>query len=77
VPRAEEESRTSSLTAFAFAPGVLNTGTPRCDSLGIGMLLVPAPARPTARTLKGMSSSCMSAERSRIASGRAMSVAIS
>ncbi len=63
-------ARTSSLTAFAFAPGELNTGMPRCDSSATGMLLVPAPARPTASTLAGISMSCMSAERTRIASGR-------
>ena len=44
---------TSSLTAFAFAPGALNTGTPRLLSFATGMLLVPAPARATATTLVG------------------------
>jgi hypothetical protein len=62
-------ARTSSLTAFALAPGALKTGTPRLDSAATGMLLVPAPARATALTLAGMSMVCMSADRSRIASG--------
>jgi len=57
------------LTALAFAPGALNTGTPRWLINGTGMLLVPAPARPMATTLAGMSILCMSAERSSTASG--------
>ena len=44
---------TSSLTAFAFAPGVLKTGTPILLSFGTGMLFVPAPARPTASSESG------------------------
>ena len=60
---------TSSLTAFAFAPGALNTGTPRFDISATGMLLVPAPARPIALTLAGIAIACMSCERTRIASG--------
>jgi hypothetical protein len=40
---------TSSFTALAFAPGALNTGMPFFDRASTGMLLVPAPARPTAR----------------------------
>ena len=44
---------TSSLTAFALAPGALNTGMPRLLSFATGMLLVPAPARATATTLVG------------------------
>ena len=44
---------TSSFTAFAFAPGALNTGTPRPLISFTGMLFVPAPARPIARTLSG------------------------
>jgi hypothetical protein len=60
---------TSSFTALALAPGALNTGMPRSVMAGTGMLLVPAPARATARTDVGMSSLCMSAERSSTASG--------
>ncbi len=51
---------TSSLTALALAPGALNTGTPRFDISATGMLLVPAPARPMARTLAGMAIACRS-----------------
>ena len=65
---------TSSLTALAFAPGALNTGTPRSLSAATGMLLVPAPARATARTLAGIGIACMSAERTMIASGSAISL---
>src|SRR5688500_19143092 len=43
---------TSSLTAFAFAPGALKTGIPRLESRATGMLFVPAPARATAFTLR-------------------------
>src|SRR5512134_3691548 len=59
---------TSSLTALAFAPGALNTGSPRFDISATGMLLVPAPARPIALTLAGTVIECMSWERTRIAS---------
>ncbi len=77
--RADRKSpaSTSSFTAFAFAPGALNTGTPRRLSLTTGTLFVPAPARATASTLAGMSIECMSAERSMIASGWPISEAIS
>ena len=61
---------TSSFTALALPPGALNTGTPRLLSFSTGMLLTPAPARPTAFTLGRMSIACMSCERTRIASGR-------
>ena len=60
---------TSSLTALALAPGALNTGTPRFDISPTGMLLVPAPARPIALTLAGISMVRMSNERTRMASG--------
>jgi len=60
---------TSSFTALALAPGALNTGTPRSLIFLTGMLLVPAPARPMAFTVGGMSMPCMSAERTRMASG--------
>src|SRR3954468_22112729 len=68
---------TSSFTALAFAPGALNTGMPFLDSTSTGMLLVPAPARPTARSDSGSCSLCMSAERTRIASGLLISDATS
>ena len=62
---------TSSFTAFAFAPGALNTGTPRRFMSFTGTLLVPAPARPIAFTLEGISICSMLCERTRIASGPA------
>ena len=62
-------ARTSSLTALALAPGVLNTGTPRSVSASTGMLFVPAPARATARTESSMGVSWSLAERTRRASG--------
>src|SRR5688572_1986268 len=60
---------TSSFTALALAPGALNTGTPRFDRAATGMLLTPAPARPTARSDGPNSNLCRSAERTRIACG--------
>ena len=45
--------RTSSFTAFALAPGVLNTTTPASAHLSSGMLFTPAPARATASRLCG------------------------
>src|SRR5262245_40098674 len=60
---------TSSFTALAFAPGALKTGTPRLFIRSTGMLFTPAPARPIALTLAGMSIACMSWERTRMASG--------
>src|SRR5688572_19688474 len=60
---------TSSLTALALAPGALNTGTPIFESSFTGMLLTPAPARPTARRFFSNFMPCMSAERTRITSG--------
>jgi hypothetical protein len=62
------------LTALAFAPGALKTGTPRTLMAFTGILLVPAPARPIALTLDGMSMPCMSADRTRTASGSATSL---
>ena len=62
----EEISRpamTSSLTALALAPGVLNTTTPVSLHLSTGMLLTPAPARAMASRLSGSSISCMAADR--------------
>ncbi|MDF3010802.1 MAG: hypothetical protein K0S03_1598 [Burkholderiales bacterium] len=60
---------TSSFTALALAPGALNTGMPRFESAGTGMLLTPAPARPTARSDGPNSYLCRSCERTRIAHG--------
>jgi hypothetical protein len=60
---------TSSLTALAFAPGALNTGMPRFESSLTGMLLTPAPARPTARSDLPNGCWCRSCERTRIAQG--------
>jgi hypothetical protein len=54
----------------------LNTGTPRPLMSFTGMLFVPAPARPIARTLSGIFIVFISCERTRIASGRAPSFAI-
>ena len=49
----------SSLTAFAFAPGVLKTTIPFSLHLSIGMLFTPAPARATAARFSPSSMSCM------------------
>jgi hypothetical protein len=65
---------TSSFTALALAPGALKTGTPRALMALTGMLLVPAPARPMARTLAAMAMPCMSALRTRTAAGSATSL---
>ncbi len=62
---------TSSFTAFALAPGALNTGTPRRLASSTGMLFTPAPQRPIAFTEAGISASCSACERSTIASGMA------
>ena len=67
----------NSLTAFAFAPGVLNTATPFAVKAETGILFVPAPARATAFAVEGISISCISAERTIIASGFKISDAIS
>ena len=61
------------LTALALAPGALNTGMPSLLSLSTGILFTPAPARPTALRLFGISMSCILKERSRIPSGSFMS----
>jgi hypothetical protein len=53
---------------LAFAPGALNTGMPRRLISSTGMLFTPAPARPIAFTVSGISESCSACERSRIAS---------
>jgi len=58
----------NSFTAFAFAPGVLNTTTPFFARFSKGMLLKPAPARATARTDSGSSKSCMTALLTKMAS---------
>ena len=72
----EEISRpamTSSLTALAFAPGVLNTTMPCSLHLSSGILLTPAPARAIASRLSGSSISCMEAERTMMPSGFSIS----
>ena len=67
----------NSRTALALAPGVLNTTIPFSVMAGIGILFVPAPARATAFTEPGISILCISAERSKIASGFSISDATS
>ncbi len=62
-------ANTISFTAFALAPGALNTGTPRLVIASTGMLFTPLPARATAFTVAGISETCRACERSRIASG--------
>src|SRR5688572_1009521 len=64
---------TSSFTALALAPGALKTGTPRALIPVTGMLFTPAPARPIAFTLRGISIVRMSWERTMTASGSALS----
>ena len=59
---------TSSLTPFALAPGVLNTTMPFFAYSACGMLLTPAPARATARSLSPGTSSSIFAERTNTAS---------
>ena len=49
----------SSLTPFAFAPGVLNTTIPWSAHLSSGMLLTPAPALATASSSGSNSISCI------------------
>ena len=66
---------TSSLTALALAPGVLKTTIPASLHLSIGILLTPAPARAIVSVFASNSISCIDAERTRIASGFAISVA--
>ena len=60
---------TSSFTALALAPGVLNTTMPFWAQSATGMLLTPAPALAMASRLSGISISCMEAERTIMASG--------
>ena len=76
----EEMSRpvsTSSFTALALAPGVLNTGIPISVHLSMGMLLVPAPARAMASRLLGRATSCRSALRTRMPCASLASLLIS
>ena len=68
---------TSSLTALAFAPGVLNTTIPVSLHLSTGMLFTPAPARAMARRLAGNGISFILKLRTSIASGFDISDAIS
>ena len=44
---------TSSLTALALAPGVLNTAMPDSEQRSMGMLLTPTPALAMARREAG------------------------
>ena len=60
---------TSSLTALALAPGVLNTAMPCSEHLSIGILLTPAPARAIARSPSENCISCIDAERTIMAAG--------
>ena len=60
---------TSSLTAFAFAPGVLKTTTPFSAQASTGILFVPAPALAIAIVASLSSISCIEAERTIIAVG--------
>ena len=60
---------TSSFTAFAFAPGVLNTAMPCSEHLSIGILFTPAPARAIAKRPAPNCISCIEAERTIIAAG--------
>ena len=69
LPPRKSSHSTSSLTAFAFAPGVLNTTMPFSVQAGMGMLFVPAPARATASRLLPRGYSCMLKLRSMMPSG--------
>ena len=66
---------TSSFTALAFAPGVLNTTMPASAHFSTGMLFTPAPALAIASRLLGNSMSCMAAERTKMPSGFSISAA--
>ena len=57
---------TSSLTPFAFAPGVLNTAIPSSVHLSTGILFTPAPALAIAIRLSEKSISCIFALLTRI-----------
>ena len=46
---------TSSFTALALAPGVLNTTIPASEQRSTGMLFTPAPARAMAQRFSGKS----------------------
>ncbi len=76
----EERNRlasTSSFTAFAFAPGVLNTMIPWSLHLSIGILLVPAPALAMALRFVSSSISCILKLLTTTASGLKISLATS
>eukprot|EP00955_Chlamydomonas_euryale_P036087 350329-Chlamydomonas_euryale.AAC.3 len=76
MPRdaSSSEHSTSSLTALALAPGVLNTGMPSSVMRATGMLLVPAPQRTMPRTVGFTSDSCSLCERSMMAMGESGSL---
>ena len=57
----------NSFTAFAFAPGVLNTGTPRSVISGTLQLFVPAPHRAMLRHMSGTSAAWSLCDLRRIA----------
>ena len=60
---------TNSFTAFALAPGALNTGTAKSDNFSRGILLTPVPALPTALSEEGISIERISKDLRIIASG--------
>ena len=62
-------ANTSSLTALAFAPGVLKTTTPASEHSSTGTLLTPAPARAMAFKLSGNSMPCSFSLRRMMPSG--------
>ena len=66
-------SITSSFTAFALAPGVLNTTIPFSLHLSTGILFTPAPALAIASKSSPSSISCIEAERTSIACGLSIS----
>ena len=63
----------SSLTPFAFAPGVLKTTIPLSAHLSRGILFTPAPALATAQRLSESSISCIAALLTKTASASAKS----
>ena len=66
-------AKTSSLTAFALAPGALKTGIAIFVIFSIGILLTPDPALPTASKLVEISISCILYDLTKIASGEVTS----
>ena len=64
---------TSSFTALALAPGVLNTTMPFSVQASTGMLFTPAPARAMASRFSPSSMSCMEADRTKMPWGFSIS----